>query len=99
MGSDEQKKNNFVVQITKMSSRLEQVKDRLKQEAKEKFINGAAYAANEARERGVSDKAYLDAINIGHNFHRLMRGESPIKAMTEEEVAFHRARMCLDCSD
>jgi len=39
------------------------------------------------------------AINIGHNFQRLMRGESPIKAMTEEEVAFHRARMCLDCSD
>ena len=39
------------------------------------------------------------AINIGHNFERLMRDESPIKAMTEEEVAFHRARMCLDCSD
>jgi hypothetical protein len=36
------------------------------------------------------------AINIGHNFERLMRGESPIKAMTEEEVAFHRARLCLD---
>ena len=39
------------------------------------------------------------AINIGHNFERLMRDESPIKAMTEEEVAFHRARMCFDCSD
>ena len=25
------------------------------------------------------------AINIGHNFQRLMRDESPIKAMTEEE--------------
>ena len=39
------------------------------------------------------------AINMGHHFERLMRDESPIKAMTEEEVAFHRARLCLDCSD
>jgi hypothetical protein len=38
-------------------------------------------------------------INIGHSFERLMRDESPIKAMTEEVVVFHRARMCLDCSD
>ena len=42
-----------------MSSRLERVKDRLKQEAEDTFIKGAAYAANEARERGVSDEAYL----------------------------------------
>ena len=37
------------------------------------------------------------AINIGKNFQRLMRGESPIRCMTAEDLAFHRASMCLEC--
>jgi hypothetical protein len=37
------------------------------------------------------------ATNIGTNFERLMREEPPIRSMTEEDLAFHRASLCLAC--
>lgn len=38
------------------------------------------------------------ATNIGTNFQRLMTDKSPIRSMTEENIAFHRASLCLECS-
>ena len=38
------------------------------------------------------------ATNIGTNFQRLLSGQSPIRSMTDEEVAFHRASLCFECS-
>jgi hypothetical protein len=37
------------------------------------------------------------ATNIGTNFQRLMCEEPPIRSMTEEDLAFHRASLCLEC--
>ena len=37
------------------------------------------------------------ATNIGTQFQRLMRDEGPIRKMTDEDLAFHRANMCLEC--
>ena len=37
------------------------------------------------------------ATNIGTQFQRLMRGEGPIRQMTDEDLAFHRANLCLEC--
>ena len=37
------------------------------------------------------------AVNIGTQFKRLMRGQGPIRSMTAEELAFHRADVCLEC--
>ena len=37
------------------------------------------------------------ATNIGTNFKRLMAGEGPIRSMSEEELAFHRATVCFEC--
>ena len=30
-------------------------------------------------------------------FQRLMRGEGPIKPMTDEEAEFHRLAVCVEC--
>ena len=38
------------------------------------------------------------ATNIGTTFQRLLQGEGPIRSMTDEDFAFHRASMCLECS-
>ena len=37
------------------------------------------------------------ATNIGHNFKRLMTDQSPIRSMTDKDMAFHRASLCLEC--
>ena len=37
------------------------------------------------------------AANIATNFLRLMRDEAPIRSMTDGDVAFHRASLCLEC--
>ena len=37
------------------------------------------------------------ATNIGTNFVRLMRDEPPIRSMTDEDLAFHRASLCVEC--
>ena len=37
------------------------------------------------------------AVNIGTNFKRLFGGEGPIRSMSDEDLAFHRATLCLDC--
>ena len=39
------------------------------------------------------------ATNIGTNFARLFEGKPPIRSMSEEDLAFHRASLCLDCGD
>lgn len=37
------------------------------------------------------------AANIGTNFKRLMADQPPIRSMTDEDLAFHRASLCLEC--
>ena len=37
------------------------------------------------------------ATNIGTNFTRLMAGQPPIRSMTDEDLAFHRASLCMEC--
>jgi hypothetical protein len=37
------------------------------------------------------------ATNIGRNFTRLMADRPPIRSMTDEDLAFHRASLCLGC--
>jgi len=37
------------------------------------------------------------AINIGTNFKRLFEGRVPIRSMSDEDLAFHRASLCLEC--
>lgn len=37
------------------------------------------------------------ATNIGTNFTRLMADHPPIRSMTDEDLAFHRASLCLEC--
>jgi hypothetical protein len=37
------------------------------------------------------------ATNIGRNFTRLMADQPPIRSMTDEDLAFHRASLCLGC--
>lgn len=39
------------------------------------------------------------ATNIGTQFMRLMRGQGPIRAMTDEDLEFHRAALCFECED
>ena len=39
------------------------------------------------------------AINIGTNFMRLFKGESPIRSMTEEELKLHQASLCFECEE
>jgi hypothetical protein len=39
------------------------------------------------------------ATNIGLQFQKLMRGEPPIRAMSDEELEFHRLNACLECQD
>ena len=39
----------------------------------------------------------LGARNIGTQFQRLLVGQGPLKAMTNEEAEFHRLNVCLEC--
>ena len=39
------------------------------------------------------------ATNIGTNFSRLFAGQPPIRSMSDEDLAFHRASLCLACED
>ena len=37
------------------------------------------------------------ATNIGTNFARLVGGNVPIRSMSDEDLAFHHASICLEC--
>ena len=37
------------------------------------------------------------ATNIGTNFLRLMGDQPTIRSMTDEDLAFHRASICMEC--
>jgi hypothetical protein len=37
------------------------------------------------------------ATNIGTNFTRLMADQPPIRSMTDEDLAFHRVSLCMEC--
>ena len=39
------------------------------------------------------------ATNIGINFQRLFAGRLPIRSMSDEDIAFHRAALCLECEN
>jgi hypothetical protein len=41
----------------------------------------------------------MGATNIGANFMRLLEGKPPIRSMSEEDLAFHRASLCLECEE
>ena len=41
----------------------------------------------------------LGARNIATQFDRLCKGLGPIKAMTDEELEFHRLNVCIECVD
>ena len=40
----------------------------------------------------------LGARNIGRQFQRLLTDQGPLKALTEEELEFHRLNVCLECA-
>ena len=40
----------------------------------------------------------LGARNIGTQFRRLVSGKAPLKALTDEELEFHRLNVCLECA-
>jgi hypothetical protein len=37
------------------------------------------------------------AMNIGTNFMRLFEDKTPVRSMSDEDLAFHRASLCLEC--
>ena len=37
------------------------------------------------------------ATNIGTNFMRLFEDKTPIRSMSDEDLDFHRASLCLEC--
>ena len=39
------------------------------------------------------------SINIGNNFTRLLNGMTPLVKMTNEELSFHKSRLCLECNE
>jgi hypothetical protein len=39
------------------------------------------------------------SINIGNNFTRLLNGMTPLVKMTNEELSFHKSRLCLECNN
>ena len=39
------------------------------------------------------------ATNIGLQFQKLMRGEPPIRVMSDEELEFHQLNACMECQD
>jgi hypothetical protein len=39
------------------------------------------------------------AKNIGTNFRRLFKDRPPIRSLSEDDLAFHRAILCLECSE
>ena len=45
------------------------------------------------------DRDRNGATNIGTNIRRLSEGEAPIRSLSEDDLAFHRATLCLECSD
>ena len=46
----------------------------------------------------VMNRDKMGAVNIGTNFQRLMQGRAPIKAMTQQDLAFHQATVCMECT-
>ena len=47
----------------------------------------------------LQNRDRMGASNIGLQFERLMRNETPLKAMSAEELEFHRLNACLECLD
>ena len=39
------------------------------------------------------------ATNIGTNFMRLFEDKTPVRSMSEEDLAFHRASLCFECEE
>ena len=39
------------------------------------------------------------AANIGANFMRMFEDKTPIRSMSDEDLAFHRASLCLECEE
>ena len=39
------------------------------------------------------------ATNIGTNFLRLIADQPPIRSMTDEDLALHRASLCTECDE
>ena len=54
-------------------------------------------ALHTARLHDSANRDKNGAANIGTNFTRLMDDQPPIRSMTDEDLAFHRASLCLEC--
>ena len=40
----------------------------------------------------------MGAINMGTNFQRLFEDKSTVRTMTDEDISFHRASLCVECA-
>ena len=61
-------------------------------------IRGLRRCQNEECKRPLNrDKN--GATNIGTNFQRLFKDRPPIRSMSDEDLAFHRAALCLECAE
>ena len=45
---------------------------------------------------GMQWREVRPSTNIGTNFQCLMKGDSTIRSMTEQDLAFHRASQCME---
>ena len=63
-----------------------------------KDIRGLRVCQNEGCGR-LFNRDKLGARNIATQFDRLCKGLGPIKAMTDEELEFHRLNVCIECVD
>lgn len=59
----------------------------------------ARFAARRAMCGLLQNRDKTGATNIGLQFQKLMCGEPPIRAMSDEELEFHRLNACLECHD
>jgi len=61
-----------------------------------KDIRGLRVCQNE-RCGALWNRDKLGARNIGTQFHQLLTNQGPLKALTAEELEFHRLNVCLEC--
>ena len=59
-----------------------------------------SFACTQKRANAAEKDSYRDrngATNIGFNFKQLMRGRATLRSMSEQDLAFHSATVCLEC--
>ena len=82
--------------------RWKEVEDMMlqKQQKKRSKIRGVRVCQNtECAECIPLNRDKNGATNIGTNFKRLFSNQPPIREMTSEDLALHRASLCVLCDD